>query len=92
MFRSKRSARNAGINLVQKFGRYGEFVACSNYPTCKFVKQKTIGVPLPELLRRRDRGAAFETRPDVLRLQSLSRMRFRGLGKAAFGKVSGMRQ
>ena len=34
-----------GNNLVLKNGRFGEFTACSTYPKCKFVKQKTIGVP-----------------------------------------------
>ncbi|HKT10661.1 MAG TPA: type I DNA topoisomerase [Terriglobia bacterium] len=37
-----------GNNLVKKHGRYGEFVACSNYPTCKFVKRETLGIPCPE--------------------------------------------
>jgi len=30
-----------GSNMVLKTGRFGEFAACGNYPTCKFVKQKT---------------------------------------------------
>jgi len=37
-----------GNNLVIKHGRYGEFTACSNYPTCKYVKKETIGIPCPE--------------------------------------------
>ncbi|MWV62313.1 type I DNA topoisomerase [Helicobacter saguini] len=28
-----------GSELVLRNGRYGEFVACSNYPTCKYVKR-----------------------------------------------------
>lgn len=28
-----------GSELVVRNGRYGEFVACSNYPTCKYVKK-----------------------------------------------------
>jgi DNA topoisomerase I len=35
-------------NLVIKQGRYGEFTACSNYPKCKYVKQKTTGVLCPK--------------------------------------------
>jgi len=27
-----------GSDLVLKKGRYGDFIACSNYPTCKFTK------------------------------------------------------
>ena len=41
-----------GSPLVIRKGRYGEFVACSNYPTCKYIKkekkeQKVIG-PCPK--------------------------------------------
>jgi DNA topoisomerase-1 len=36
-----------GSNLVLKQGRYGEFTACSNYPDCKYVKQKSTGVRCP---------------------------------------------
>jgi DNA topoisomerase-1 len=35
-------------NLVLKHGRFGEFTACSNYPACKYVKQKTTGVLCPK--------------------------------------------
>jgi len=37
-----------GNHLVRKHGRYGEFIACSNYPTCKFIKRQTLGIPCPE--------------------------------------------
>jgi DNA topoisomerase-1 len=37
-----------GNNLVIKHGRYGEFTACSNYPKCKFIKQKMVGLVCPE--------------------------------------------
>lgn len=30
---------NCGSELVVRKGRYGEFVACSNYPECKYIKQ-----------------------------------------------------
>ena len=48
-----------------KYGRYGEFTACSNYPKCRYVKQKTIGVKCPEcsggevVERRSKRGKTF---------------------------------
>jgi len=29
-----------GADLVLRKGRYGEFTACSNYPTCKFIKRE----------------------------------------------------
>lgn len=29
-----------GSPLVEKFGKYGKFTACSNYPTCKYIKKE----------------------------------------------------
>ena len=84
MCRSTKTCPQCGNKLVKKYGRFGEFVACSNYPTCKYVKQKTIGVKCPNCSRRRNRRAALQARQDLLRLQPLSRVRFRGLGQAAF--------
>jgi DNA topoisomerase-1 len=37
-----------GSNLVLKQGRFGEFTACSNYPECKYTKQKSTGVACPK--------------------------------------------
>jgi DNA topoisomerase-1 len=37
-----------GSNLVLKHGRFGEFTACSNYPNCRYVKQKSTGVLCPK--------------------------------------------
>jgi len=34
-------------NLVVKQGRFGEFTACSNYPKCRYVKLKSMGVSCP---------------------------------------------
>ncbi|HUY12830.1 MAG TPA: type I DNA topoisomerase [Terriglobia bacterium] len=55
-----------GSNLVIKHGRFGEFTACSNYPTCKFVKKQTLGIPCPEkgcsgeiVVRKTKRGKTF---------------------------------
>ena len=52
--------------LVVKDGRFGAFTSCSNYPKCKYIKPKTIGVPCPkpdcggELIERRSkRGKVF---------------------------------
>ena len=52
--------------LVVRDGRFGLFTACSNYPKCKYIKPKTIGVPCPksgcggELIERRSkRGKVF---------------------------------
>ena len=39
-----------GHDLVKKRGRFGEFIACSNYPTCKYTRPilSTIGVKCPQ--------------------------------------------
>lgn len=41
---------NCGHDLVQKRGRFGEFIACSNYPECKYTRPilSTIGVKCPK--------------------------------------------
>lgn len=39
-----------GSNMIVRSGKFGEFYACSNYPTCKFTKAKTepTGVACPK--------------------------------------------
>ena len=39
---------NCESQLVIKQGRFGEFTACSSYPTCKYVKLKSTGVSCPK--------------------------------------------
>jgi DNA topoisomerase-1 len=34
--------------LVERKGKYGTFIACSNYPKCRFIKPPTTGVKCPE--------------------------------------------
>ncbi len=51
-------------NLVLKQGRFGEFTACSNYPKCKYVKQKSTGLVCPKdagdvVERKSKRGKVF---------------------------------
>ena len=36
-----------GEPLVLRSGQYGEFVSCSGYPKCKYIKQNTIGMKCP---------------------------------------------
>ena len=54
-----------GKHLVAKHGRFGEFVACSDYPTCKYIKQETVGIPCPKCgagdvaVKRSKRGRTF---------------------------------
>ena len=68
-------------NLVIKQGRFGEFTACTNYPTCKYVKQKSTGVLCPK-----DGGDIVErkstARQGVLRVRELSRLRLHALEPA----------
>ncbi len=51
-----------GADMIIKNGRFGEFYACSNYPTCDFTKQKTTdtGVLCPKcsakVVAKRGRG------------------------------------
>ncbi len=37
-----------GGNLVEKRGRFGRFLACSNYPDCKFTASYHVGFQCPE--------------------------------------------
>ena len=37
-----------GSDLVYKEGKYGKFVACSNYPTCKYVETESVGRDCPD--------------------------------------------
>jgi DNA topoisomerase-1 len=53
-----------GKHLAKKSGRYGEYVACSAYPECRFVKQDLVGVDCPKCgkqiaSRRSRRGRTF---------------------------------
>ncbi|MGH9616011.1 MAG: type I DNA topoisomerase [Acidobacteriaceae bacterium] len=36
-----------GMQLVLRNGQYGEFVSCSGYPKCKYIKQNLTGVKCP---------------------------------------------
>ncbi len=55
---------SCGRNLVIKQGRFGEFTACTGYPECKYVKQKSTGVVCPKdggdvVERKSRRGKVF---------------------------------
>ena len=56
------ACEKCGSPMVMKIGRFGKFIACSNYPTCKTTKQvlNKIGVPCPkcggDLVQRRSKG------------------------------------
>ena len=53
-----------GKPLLQRDGQYGEFIACSGYPKCKYVKQELLDVPCPKCggevaVRKNKRGDFF---------------------------------
>jgi DNA topoisomerase-1 len=53
-----------GKPLLQREGSYGEFVACSGYPKCKYVKQELLDVCCPKdggdlAVRKTKRGDTF---------------------------------
>jgi DNA topoisomerase-1 len=53
-----------GKPLLQRDGQYGEFIACSGYPKCKYVKQDLLEVPCPKCggevaVRKNRRGDTF---------------------------------
>ena len=43
-----RDVRAARADLLERGVEVGEFTACSNYPECKYVKQKSTGVKCPQ--------------------------------------------
>jgi DNA topoisomerase-1 len=53
-----------GKPLLQRDGQYGEFIACSGYPKCKYVKQELLEAPCPKCggdiaVRKTKRGDTF---------------------------------
>ena len=67
-----------GEQLVLRNGQYGEFVSCSGYPKCKYIKQNTIGVKCPvchegEWSRRRRGAATSSTAARSIRSATLPR-------------------
>jgi len=53
-----------GKPLLLRDGQYGEFIACSGYPKCKYVKQELLDVPCPKdggdiAVRKTKRGDTF---------------------------------
>lgn len=54
-----------GANLVKRQGRYGEFISCSNYPKCDYIKRETLDIACPKCatgeiaVKKSKRGKAF---------------------------------
>ncbi|HEY7547858.1 MAG TPA: type I DNA topoisomerase [Blastocatellia bacterium] len=64
---------NCGSPMAKKFGRYGEFLACTNYPECKTTRD----IPKPhEEAKEEEQGEAEETCENCGRPMILKRGRF----------------
>ena len=55
---------NCGGQMIIKSGRFGKFLACSNYPTCKTTRSMSIGIDCPRCgsplaERRTKKGRVF---------------------------------
>lgn len=56
-----------GNSLLHRKGSYGEFIACSNYPKCKYSRSITMGITCPEcgkgetVARKTKKGKPFYT-------------------------------
>lgn len=54
---------NCSKPLRKVMGKFGEFVACSGYPECKYIKQETANFPCPQcksdIAKRKWRGGSF---------------------------------
>ncbi|MGI8641637.1 MAG: type I DNA topoisomerase [Pyrinomonadaceae bacterium] len=55
-----------GAKLVQRTGRFGEFISCSNYPKCDYIKRETTGIACPKagckgeiVVKKSRRGKVF---------------------------------
>ncbi len=54
-----------GAKLVLRQGRFGEFISCSNYPKCEYIKRETLGIACPKCktgeiaVKKSKRGKAF---------------------------------
>ena len=55
-----------GAKLVKRQGRFGEFISCSNYPKCDYVKRETLGIACTKagckgeiVVKKSRRGKAF---------------------------------
>jgi DNA topoisomerase-1 len=59
------ACEQCGKPMVIRWGRFGQFLSCSDYPTCKHAKSLPTGVACPqpdcggELVERRARGRIF---------------------------------
>src|SRR5437764_11000330 len=43
-----KKCEKCGNPMVVKGGKFGKFLACSDYPNCKYTQAITLGIPCPE--------------------------------------------
>ncbi|MFL6213803.1 MAG: type I DNA topoisomerase [Blastocatellia bacterium] len=65
---------NCGSKMAIKFGRYGQFLACTNYPECKTTRD--ISKPHDEISEEKHAEAAEETCDNCGRPMQMKRGRF----------------
>jgi len=58
------SCPKCGKPLLQRHGQYGEFISCSGYPKCKYIKQELLDAKCPKdggdiAVRKTKRGDVF---------------------------------
>lgn len=59
-----KKCEKCGSQMVIKGGKYGKFLACSDYPNCKFTQAITLGIPCPlcnegEIAQKRSKYGRF---------------------------------
>ena len=81
-----------GEQLVLRNGQYGEFVSCSGYPKCKYIKQNTIGVKVSRVPVRANRREESAPRQPLLWLLGISEVRLYRELQAGRQEVPGVRQ
>ena len=49
--------------LISRIGKFGPFLSCSGYPTCKYIHQEKLNMPCPQckgnVIKRKWRGGSF---------------------------------
>lgn len=49
-----KSCPECGGDLVSKFGRFGKFIACSNYPNCRYTEKTTVEKKQEEEIKKQN--------------------------------------
>ena len=63
--KSNEKCDKCGAKLAIREGRYGQFLSCSNYPKCRFIKPMSTGVKCPQkacdgdIVQKRGKGRPF---------------------------------